>query len=37
MFKILSTYICLKNIYKMQHLERSGTPVLYMGRTVLKG
>jgi hypothetical protein len=21
----------------MQHLEGSGTPVLYMGRTVLKG
>jgi hypothetical protein len=27
----------LKNIYKMQHLEGSGTPVLYIGRTVLKG
>jgi hypothetical protein len=26
-----------KNIYKMQHLETSGTPVLYIGRTVLKG
>jgi len=26
----------LKNIYKMQHLEGSGTPVLYVGRTVLK-
>jgi hypothetical protein len=37
MFKILSTYIRLKNIYKMQHLEGSGTPVLYIGRTVLKG
>jgi hypothetical protein len=37
MFKILSTYICLKNIYKMQHPEGSGTPVLYIGRTVLKG
>jgi len=24
-------------IYKMQHLEGSGTPVLYVGRTVLKG
>jgi hypothetical protein len=24
-----------KKIYKMQHLEGSGTPVLYMGRTVL--
>jgi hypothetical protein len=37
MFKILSTYIRSKNIYKMQHLEGSGTPVLYIGRTVLKG
>jgi hypothetical protein len=27
----------LKNIYKMQHLEGSGMPVLYIGRTVLKG
>jgi len=26
-----------KNIYKMQHLEGSGTHVLYIGRTVLKG
>jgi len=26
MFKILSTYIFLKKIYKMQHLEGSGTP-----------
>jgi hypothetical protein len=26
-----------KKIYKMQHLESSGTPVLYTGRTVLKG
>jgi hypothetical protein len=24
-------------IYIMQHLESSGTPVLYIGRTVLKG
>jgi len=24
-------------MYKMQHLEGSGTPVLYIGRTVLKG
>jgi len=24
-----------KNIYKMQHLEGSGTPVLYIGRMVL--
>jgi len=37
MFKILSTYIYLKKIYKMQRLEGSGTPVLYIGRTVLKG
>jgi len=38
MFKILSTDICLKkSIYKMQHLEGSGTPVLYIGRTVPKG
>jgi hypothetical protein len=37
MFKILSTYICRKNIYKMQHLEVSGTSVLYIGRKVLKG
>jgi hypothetical protein len=38
MFKILSTYSCWKNIYiyKMQHLEDSGTPVLYIGRTFLK-
>jgi len=35
MFKILSTYM-VKKIYKMQHLEGSGTPVLYIGRTVLK-
>jgi len=27
----------LKKIYKMQHLEGSGTPVLYIGRRVLKG
>jgi hypothetical protein len=26
-----------KNIYKMEHVEGSGTPVLYIGRTVLKG
>jgi hypothetical protein len=37
MFKILSTYISRKNIYKMQHLEDSSTRVLYTGRTVLKG
>jgi hypothetical protein len=37
MFKILSTYIRWKKIYKMQHLEASCTPVLCIGRTVLKG
>jgi len=37
MFKILSTYSCRKKIYKMQHLEGSGTPALYIGHTVLKG
>jgi hypothetical protein len=39
MFKILSTYICWGggNIYIMQQLEGSDTPVLYIGRTVLKG
>ena len=26
-----------KNIYKLQNLEGSGTSVLYIGRTVLKG
>jgi len=36
MFKILSTFV-EKNIYKMQHLEGGGTPVLYIGRTVPKG
>jgi hypothetical protein len=35
MFKIISTYSCWKKIYKTQHLEGSGTPVLYIGRTVL--
>jgi hypothetical protein len=37
MFKITLYLYLLKNIYKMQHLEGSGTPVLYIGRTVLKG
>jgi len=37
MFKILSTYTFVEKIYKMQHLEGSGMPVLYIGRTVLKG
>jgi hypothetical protein len=27
----------LKKIYKMQYLVGSGTPVLYIGRKVLKG
>jgi len=36
MFKILSTYSCGKKKYKMQHLEGSATPVLYIGRKVLK-
>jgi len=26
----------VEKIYKMQHLEGSGTPILYIGRTVLK-
>jgi hypothetical protein len=29
--------IFVEKIYKMQHLESSGTPVLYTGRTVLEG
>ena len=37
MFKILGIYVCRKKIYKMQHLEGSGTSVLYIGRMVLKG
>jgi hypothetical protein len=32
-----SVLIFVEKIYKMQHLEGSGTPVLYTGRTVLKG
>jgi hypothetical protein len=36
MFKILST-LFVEKIYKMQNLEGSGTPVLYIGRAVLKG
>ena len=32
-----SKFIFDEKIYKMQHLEGSGTPVLYIGRTVLKG
>jgi hypothetical protein len=37
MFKLLGTYIRRKNIYKMQHLEGSGTPVLYIDSRILKG
>jgi hypothetical protein len=36
MFKIL-VLIIVKKKYKMQHLEGSGMPILYTGRTVLKG
>jgi protein-disulfide isomerase len=32
-----SVFIFVENIYKMQHLEGSGTPVLYIGSTVFKG
>jgi len=32
-----SVFIVVEKIYKMQHLEGSGRPVLYIGRTVLKG
>jgi hypothetical protein len=33
-----SVLIFVEKIYKMQqHLEGSGTPVLYIGRTVLEG
>jgi hypothetical protein len=31
-----SVLIFVEKIYKMQHLEGSGTPVLYTGRRVLK-
>jgi len=37
MFKILSTYICWKRNIENATSEGSGTPVLYIGRTVLKG
>jgi hypothetical protein len=37
MFKMLSNYICWTKIYKMQYLEGNVMPVLYLGRTVLKG
>jgi hypothetical protein len=36
MFKIL-VLIFVEKVYEMQHLEGSGTPVLYIERTVLKG
>jgi hypothetical protein len=32
-----SIFIFVEKIYKMQHLNGSGTPVLYIGHTVLKG
>jgi hypothetical protein len=32
-----SVLVFVEKIYKTQHLEGSGTPVLYIGRTVLKG
>jgi hypothetical protein len=32
-----SVLIFVEKIYKMQHLEGSGTPVLYIGPTVLEG
>jgi len=37
MFKILVLIFVEKKIHKMQHLEGIGTPVLYVGRKVLKG
>jgi hypothetical protein len=32
-----SVLIIVEKIYKIQHLESSGTTVLYIGRTFLKG
>jgi len=32
-----SVLIFVEKIYKMQHLEGSGTPVQYIGHKVLKG
>jgi len=32
-----SVLIFVEKMYKMQHLEGRGMPVLYTGRTVLKG
>jgi hypothetical protein len=37
MFKIFSTYSWWKKYMKCNIMEDSGTPVLYVGRTVLKG
>ena len=37
MFKKIQYVYLLKKIYKMQHLEVSVVPVLYIGRTVPKG
>jgi hypothetical protein len=34
---LYSILIFVEKIYKMQHLDGSGTPVPYIGRTVLKG
>jgi len=35
MFKIL-IFIFVEKMYKMRHLEGSGMPILYIGRTVSK-
>jgi hypothetical protein len=32
-----SVLIIVKKVYKMQHLEDSSTPFLYIGREVLEG
>jgi len=32
-----SVLIFVEKLYKMQHLEGSGTPILYIGHMVLKG
>jgi hypothetical protein len=37
MFIKYTVLIFVEKIYKMQHLEGSGTPVLYIGSTVPKG
>jgi hypothetical protein len=36
-FKYSVLTVVEKNMYKMQHLEGSGTPILYKERKVLKG